>query len=104
MGQAKKRKEELGDLYGTPEGSNLRGKVVTLLTDPDSLANYCLGILSSADQIEFCRLLESGPASFSHSFDSVDPTISKVVLSANGEACSVELCPLIGKAPAPSPA
>ena len=104
MGQSKKRIEELGDLYETPEGSNLRGKVVTLLTDAESLASYCLSILSSVDQIEFCRLLESGPACFSHSFDSVNPTISKVILSANGEACSVELCPLIGQAPAPSPA
>jgi len=103
MGQAKKRREKLGDMYGRHNSKEeldlialskiqaFRGVVALAPTtySADTLAR----LLSPADMLEAHRLITAGPASFYQSFKSVDSTISKVILWASGETCGVELVP-----------
>ena len=95
MGQAKRRRQQLGALYGTPAGAPP--------PDPQALARLAAlppleaisATLSRADQIEALRLLR-GPAGFRRSFRPARSMagLAEVVIWGNGETVGVELAPI----------
>lgn len=92
MGQAKRRKQQLGALYGTPEGSNRQP------ANPSTPA--ALDVLSAAltreDLTEVVELLNNGPEEWERRYsprpDLASPTAA-VIVRCIGDVAMVELVP-----------
>jgi hypothetical protein len=95
MGQAKRRKQQLGALYGTPETSTSRPRI-----KPQRLASLDLlsSMLSREDQTEVANLLNHGPVNWERSYTPLPAfaaTTAAVIVRCIGEAAFVELVPLV---------
>lgn len=101
MGQAKRRKQQLGPLYGTPAGRNAQPRVKE--PKPVALsADLLKTFLSRDDQIEVANLLTKGPADWERRYSPVQAfaaTTSAVIVRCAGEVAVVELVPLVDQHP-----
>jgi hypothetical protein len=96
MGQAKRRQQQLGALYGTPEGSNADKATTTTRTLAQGGSLDLIGtLLTREDQIRVCQLLNGSVPRFRHSFTPVPGAgCGEVVVWGDGELAGVELTPL----------
>jgi hypothetical protein len=95
MGQAKRRRDQLGSLYGTPEGSNRK---LPSLVDLAGLEPVDLldATLCKGDKVEATRLLlDPNLKPFRRSFPPVPgfPGLAAVEVWGDGELAGVELIP-----------
>lgn len=102
MGQAKHRRQLLGALYGTPEGSN-RPPVPPATGRPVS-AELLEAYLNRDDRREVALLLRDGPANWERCYSPLPQhaaQVAQVVVRCIGELAEVVLEPI---APSPSTA
>jgi hypothetical protein len=95
MGQAKRRKQALGTLYGTPLGSNRLTeppRTLNLESSLEILSTY----LSEADQRDAVLALRDGPALFERRYKPLPEhaeTVAAVTVTCNGMTAVVGLIP-----------
>lgn len=97
MGQAKRRKQQIGALYGTAEGSNRRPPA----NAPKAAS---LELLSAAlrreDLVEVSGLLNHGPTNWERSYTpspALAQTTAAVIVRCTGEEVTVEMVPVVGQ-------
>jgi hypothetical protein len=97
MGQAKRRKQQQGALYGTPEGSNSRPPA----SAPKAASIDVLGAsLSREDLTEVSHLLNHGPTNWERRYSPAPGlalTTAAVIVRCTGEVATVEMVPAVGQ-------
>jgi hypothetical protein len=95
MGQAKRRKQQQGALYGTPEGSNSRPRA----NPPKAASAEVLGAaLSREDLVEVSHLLNHGPTNWERRYSPAPGlalTTAAVIVRCAGEVATVEMVPAV---------
>lgn len=93
MGQAKRRRQQLGALYGTPAGTPRKPLPSgTVPVSAELLETY----LSRDDQVSIVSLLRDGPPSWERRFQPVPEqsnTVAAVLIRCSGDLTTVELLP-----------
>ena len=97
MGQAKRRRQQLGALYGTPEGSNRPPQGPAVVLGPPALSVELLNTHISRDDVrEVVLLLRDGPTSWERSYQPLPEKadqIAAVVVRCDGDRVEVLLQP-----------